>query len=131
MVRFLVLSLTVLLTALAAPAFAQAASINVNGKLANGAYVQAVCSVGADGTISGTGVLFGTNPSNGYKYSYAFVIKSGSTASGKLVLSGNFAFAGGYPVTLSASIPNGPLTFTYIVNGSSYTTNGVGIVSVK
>ena len=131
MVRFLILSLTVLLTAQAAPAFAQVKSIDVTGQLSGGNFVSAVCSVGATGQITGTGVLYGTNSSNGYTYKYPFIIKQGSTASGKLVLTGNFAFVGGYPVTLSASVPNGPLTFSYVVNGKTYTMTGTGTVTTN
>ena len=130
MLRSLVLSMAVLLTAQAAPAFAQVTSINVTGKLTDGSSVSAVCSVGNTGQIMGTGALFGVNPSNGFAYKYPFSITKGSTASGKLVLTGTLAGAG-YPVTLSASVPNGPLTFTYVVNGKSYTMTGVGAVTAK
>ena len=128
MVRFLALSLTVLLTAQAAPAFAQ--SINVTGKLSGGNYVNAVCSVGANGQISGTGVLYGMNASNGYTYKYPFAITKGSTTSGKLVLTGTLVGAG-YPVTLTCSVPSGPMTFAYVVNGNTYSFTGTGTVSVK
>ena len=128
MFRFLAMALTVVLATQAAPAFAQ--SINVSGKLSNGNSVTAVCSVGANGNISGTGVMSGTNPSSGYSWSYPFIINKGVTKTGKLVLTGTFVGAG-YPVTLSATVPNGPLTFSYIVKGQVVTMSGTGTVTVK
>src|SRR4051794_26309115 len=96
--RLLVLSALILLGAQATPARAAITAINVTGKFSDGSFVNVVCSVGPAGQVSGTGVLYGTNPQNGYTYRYPFVIKSGSTAPGKLVLTGNFA--AGPPVTL-------------------------------
>ncbi|MBM4299396.1 MAG: hypothetical protein FJ143_16790 [Deltaproteobacteria bacterium] len=130
MIRFIALSFAVLATTLAAPALAQATTINVAGKLSNGAYVQVVCSVGANGQITGTGVLFGTNPGNGMAYKYPFVVVRGATTSGKLVLTGYFAGTT-IPVTVSASVPDGPLTLSYIVNGVTYTLTGMGKVTVN
>lgn len=136
MVRFLALSLTVLLTVQATPAFAQ--SITVNGKLSGGNSVSAVCSVGATGQITGNGVLSGTNPRNGYTYKYPFTIteepfeyqRKGAITSGKVVLTGTLVGAG-YPVTLSATVPSGAMTFSYIVKGQVITMSGTGTVTVK
>ena len=50
---------------------------------------------------------------------------------GKLVLTGSFVSVPNSVVTLSASVPSGPMTFTYVVNGNSYTLTGSGAVSVK
>jgi hypothetical protein len=131
MVRNLALSFAILLTAQAAPAFAQVTSVTVAGQLVGGNNVSAVCTVSNTGQFSGSGVLSGVNPSNGYAFSYPFTITKGTTASGKLVLTGNFAFPGGYPVTLSASVPNGPLVFSYVVAGKTYATAGTGTVTAK
>lgn len=125
MVRLLALSFAILLAAQTSPAFAQVTSIKVAGQLAGGYNVSVVCSVSNTGAFSGSGAL-----SAGYT-SYPFAIKQGSTTSGKLVLTGNFTVGGGYPVTVSASVPNGPLTFSYIVNGQVIVMNGVGTVTAK
>jgi len=128
MVRSIILSLAVLLTALAAPAFAQT-SINVQGSLSNGSNVAAVCSI-KNGQVSGTGVLYGINPANGYTFRYPFAITSLSTAKGQVILGGNIVGTN-IPVTLSATVPNGPLSFAYVVNGTTYTLTGMGTVTVK
>jgi hypothetical protein len=120
--------LAVVLTAQAAPAVAQ--SVNVAGKMSNGAYVQAVCSVGSNGKLTGTGSLFGTNPANGFAYKYPFIISNGSTGPGTLTLTGTIAGTS-YPVTLTATVPNGPMTFTYVIGSNSYTLTGIGKVTVK
>ena len=74
MLRFAVLIAAVV----AAPAFAQ--SINVQGKLNDGNFVNAIASVGVNGQVGGTGVLYGVNPSNGYQYKYPFSINRLATA---------------------------------------------------
>lgn len=125
MVRVLVLSLAALLAVQAAPAFAQVTSITVTGQLASGNTVSVVCSVSNTGQISGSGVL------GGGATSYPFTITKASTVSGKLVLSGTFAVPGAYPVTLYASVPNGPLVFSYVVNGKNVTMAGIGIVTAQ
>ncbi|MBC8116257.1 MAG: hypothetical protein H7062_17860 [Candidatus Saccharimonas sp.] len=130
--RILVLSVAMLLASQAAPAAAPATSISVVGQLSGGNKVSASCTVGKTDLITGAGSLSGTNTSNGYKYSYPFNITKGSTTSGKLVLTGKFAPAyGGYPVTLTASVPSGSVSFAYVVNGKTYTLNGTGTVTVK
>ncbi len=105
-------------------------NINVTGQLSGGNFVLATCSVGSNGQVSGTGVLYGTNPSNGYTYKYPFTINKLATTSGKLVLYGNLVGAG-YPVTLVASVPNGPMSFSYVVNGNVYSLSGTGTVTTK
>ncbi len=126
--RVLVLSAVVLL-ALAPSAMAQPTTINVEGKMSNGGFVNAVCSISKTGQITGTGVLYGQNPGTGATYKYPFTISKGTTAQGKLVLTGKLA--AGPPVTLTASVPNGPLVFSYVVNGNTYSLTGQGTVSVK
>lgn len=128
MVRFLALTFAIVLTAQAAPAFGQ--TINVSGQLSGGNFVNVVCSVGSNGKISGTGVLYGVNPSNGYTYKYPFTVANGSTTSGKLVLTGTLVGAG-YPVTLTCSVPSGPMVFAYVVAGKTYSFTGNGTVSVQ
>jgi hypothetical protein len=59
-----------------------------------------------------------------------FIISNGVTGPGTLTLSGNIAGTS-YPVTLTATVPNGPMTFTYVINGNSYTLAGIGKVTVK
>jgi len=128
MVRLLALAFTVLLTAQAAPAFGQV--ITVSGQLSGGNFVNVVCSVGADGQISGTGVLYGVNPSNGYTYKYPFTVTKGATTSGSSSCMGPLVGAG-YPVTLVTSVPSGPMSFSYVVAGKTYTLTGSGTVSVN
>jgi hypothetical protein len=107
---------------------AMAQSIKVEGQLSGGNNVYIVCTI-ANGKITGTGALYGTNPSNGYKYSYPVTITQGITAQGKLILTGKLA--GAYDLTLTSSVPNGPMVFSYAVNGSTYTLTGQGTVTVK
>ena len=127
--RYLILSATILLLAQASPALAQVKTINVTGQLNGGNFVSATCTVGNNGQFSGTGVLYGTNPSNGYSYKYPFTISGGSTASGKLVLTGKMT--AGPAVTLSATVPNGAMSFSYVIGGKTYTYTGTGTVTVK
>lgn len=124
MIRFLVLSLAVLLVAQAAPALAQTTSITVKGKLTDGNYVSAEVAVGKNGQVSGSGALIGTN------FSRAFTITKASTTTGKLVLTGTITGAN-IPVTITATVPNGALSFSYLVNGNTYTLTGIGIVTAK
>lgn len=123
-----VLSVAILLAGQVARAAGPVTSIAVDGQLSGGNNVSAACTIPKPGQITGTGSLSGTNPSNGYKYSYPFYINKLSTASGKITLSGNFVNIG-YPVTLTASVPSGPMSFTYVVNGKSYTLTGTGTVT--
>ena len=127
MKRFLVLSAFVLLSAQASSAVAQATTINISGKLSDGSFVDVVCQVGANGQITGTGVLYGVN--NGFTYKYPFAVTSGTTAQGKLILTGKVV--GGPPVTLSVSVPNGPMVFSYLVNGKTITLTGQDTVIVQ
>ncbi len=128
--RILVLSVALLLTTQAAPAATPASAISVVGRLSGGNNVSASCTIGKTGLITGAGSLSGTNTSSGYKYSYPFTITKGSTASGKLVLTGKMTGVN-YPVTLTASVPNGPMSFAYVVNGKTYTLTGTGTVTLK
>ncbi len=130
MVRFLVLSLSLMLTAQAAPAFGQVTSITVKETFSNGNIVSAVCSVGKNDQVSGTGIYSGTNPRNGYKWKYPFTINKFSSASGKIILTGTLDGVG-YPVTLTASVPNGPASFAYAVKGVTYSYSGTGTVTLK
>lgn len=130
MTRNLVLFVAVFLTSQAAPVARADTKISVKGQLSGGAYVLAECTVSNTGQVGGTGKLFGTN-ANGYAYAYPFTIKRVSTANGKLILSGNFAVTGAPPVTLTASVPSGPQTFNYVVNGQTITMTGQGTVTVK
>ena len=128
MSRILVLSTAFLLAEQTAPAAGPVTSIAVSGQLSGGNYVSATCAVSNLGQVNGSGSLYGTNPSNGYSYNYAFSITKLSTASGKLTLTGKFT-SNGSPVTLTASVPSGPMSFTYVVNGKSYTYTGTGTVT--
>ena len=74
-------------------------------------------------------MLYGTNPSTGAAYRYPFTISKGSTATGKLVLTGKIV--NGPPMTLSCSVPNGPMVFSYVVNGNTYSLAGQGTVTVN
>ncbi len=67
MVRSILLSLAVLVTTQVAPALAQT-NINVTGKLTGGNFVLATASVSNTGQVSGTGVLYGMNPTTGSTY---------------------------------------------------------------
>ena len=107
---------------------AMAQTIKVEGQLSGGNNVSVVCAI-VNGQISGTGTLYGTNPSNGYKYSYPFTVTKGTTAQGKLILTGKLA--GGLDMTLSSTVPNGAMVFSYVVNGKTYSFTGQGTVTVK
>ena len=125
--RILVLSVAMLLATQAAPAAAPATSISVVGQLSGGNKVSASCTIGKAGLITGAGSLSGSDPGSA---GYPFTITKGTTASGKLVLTGKMTGVN-YPVTLTASVPNGPLSFAYVVNGKTYTQSGTGTVTVK
>lgn len=130
MFRFLILSFAILM-AVQAPADAgPITGVSVAGQLNGGNTVSASVAIAANGQASGAGNFSGTNPANGYKWSYPFAINKLSTAGGKLTLTGQMVGVG-YPVTLSATVPNGPLTFTYVVNGKAVSSAGTGVVSVK
>lgn len=107
---------------------AMAQTVVVEGQLSGGNNVAIVCNI-ANGQITGTGTLYGTNPSNGYKYSYPITISRGTTAQGNLVLTGKLA--GAYNLTLTVGVPNGPMVLSYVVNGNTYTLTGQGTVTVK
>jgi hypothetical protein len=126
--RILVLCATVLM-AHASSAQAQVSSITVQGQLAGNNFVNATCAVGNGGQVNGSGVLYGVNPANGYTYQYPFVITKATTAQGKLILTGNMT--AGPPVTITSSVPNGPLVFSYVVNGKTYSLAGQGAVILK
>jgi hypothetical protein len=128
MSRILVVSAAILLAEQAAPAAGPVTLIAVSGQLSGGNFVSATCAVPTPGQIGGARRLYGTNRSNGYSYSYAFNINQLSTAGGKLTLTGKFT-SNGAPVTLTASVPSGPMSFTYVVNGKSYTYTGTGTVT--
>ena len=129
MTRVLVLSAFTALFALATPAQAQPTSIKVEGQLAGGNFVTASCTISNTGQITGTGVLYGQNPANGYMYKYPFVVTKGTTAQGKLILSGYVV--GGPNFSLSSTVPAGAMVFSYVVNGNTYSLPGQGTVSVK
>jgi hypothetical protein len=128
MCRVLVLSATVLL-AQTAFVLAQPSAIIIDGQVAGGNFVTATCTVGKAGQITGSGVLYGTNPGTGANYKYPFTISQGSTATGKLVLTGKMA--AGPAVTLSATVPAGDMVFSYVVNGKTVSLAGKGSVTVK
>jgi len=125
----LALSATVLLMCQASPAVAQVSMINVSGKLSDGSFITATVTVGKTGQITGTGVLYGTNPAANTNYKYPFVISKGATGQGKLILTGQMT--AGPAVTLTAVVPNGPIVFSYVVGGKTYTLTGQGTVTVK
>jgi hypothetical protein len=127
MFRFLALSAAVLL-AHASLVQAGPLSIVIAGQLAGGNNVSANCTI-ANGQITGTGVLYGTNLSTGAAYRYPFTISKGTTANGKLVLTGKIV--NGPPMTLSCSVPNGPMVFKYVVNGNTYSLAGLGTVTFQ
>lgn len=128
MLRILGLSAVLLLTQTSL-VMAQSYTITVQGQLSGGNFVNAVCTTGPNGQFTGTGVLYGTNPSTGTTYQYPFTVTKGSTATGKLVLTGKMT--AGPEVTLTTTVPNGPQTFKYVVNGKAYTLTGQGTVTVK
>ena len=126
--RVLALSAVVLL-ALASTATAAPTSLTVDAKLNDGNVVTATCNISQTGQFTGAGVLSGKNAATGTTYSYPFTITKGSTAGGKLTLAGKLA--GLYDVTLSTTVPNGAVVFSYVVNGKTYSFPGQGAVTVK
>ncbi len=107
---------------------AMAQTVTIEGQLSGGNNVHVVCTV-ANGQLTGTGALFGTNPSNGYKYSYPIAITHAATGQGTLALTGTLG--GVANMTLTSTVPNGPMVLSYVVNGNTYTLTGMGIVTVK
>lgn len=128
MYRLVAFCATALLASHFASASARAATINVHGKMSNGSFVTAVCTVGPNGQVSGTGVLYGSNPQTGTTFKYPFVISRIATGQGAVYLYGKLA--AGPEVRIAASVPNGPMTFTYVINGIPYTLTGQGTVTV-
>lgn len=130
--KILVLSAILLLATQAVIADSPPRTITAQGRLSAGNNVTAQCVVQSNGSVRGTGRLYGTNPSNGYTYSYPFVINSIATASGRVILGGNFAVTNGARVTLTASVPQGPMVFTYgLSGGGTYSYTGQGTVTVR
>ena len=131
MKRILVLSTAALILLLAQASAARAGNptVQIDGQLAGGNFVTATCTVGNNGQISGTGVLYGQNVQTGTTYKYPFTITGGTTAKGKLILTGKVA--GGPTLTLSASVPSGAMVFSYTVNNNNYSLAGQGTVVLK
>ena len=129
--RFQVLAVAIMLAVQTAATAGPGLSIGVVGQLNGGNNVSASCSVSATGQASGAGALTGTNPSNGYKYSYPFTITKVASAPGKVILTGNLVAAPTVPVTLTATVPNGPVSFVYVIGGKSYSYTGTGVVTIK
>ena len=127
MCRILVLSAAVLLSQ-APSVMAQPTALVIDGQLAGGNFVSAACTIN-NGQITGSGVLYGVNPGTGTTYKYPFTVTKGTTAGGKLVLTGKIA--GGPDVALSCTVPSGAMVFSYVVNGNTYSLAGQGTVTVK
>jgi hypothetical protein len=114
-------------------AAAQVNTITVSGRLtsggASGSYVNATATRGRSG-FTGQGTLYGRNPQTGRNYSYPFVINSATTGPNTVILYGNFT--SGPAVRLSATVPNGALTFVYrLANGTQVSSSGSGTVSLR
>ena len=130
--QILVLSAAILLATQVVVADSPPRTITVQGRLSAGNNVTAQCVLASTGEVRGTGRLYGTNPSNGFAYSYPFVINSISTASGRIILGGRFAVTNGAAVSLTASVPRGPMVFTYgLAGGGTYSLTGQGTVTVR
>lgn len=129
MARVLVLSAFTVLFGLVSPVQAQPTTIKVEGQLAGNNFVMASCTISNTGQITGTGVFYGQNTVTRATYKYPFVITKGSTAQGKLILTGNVV--GGPNITLTCTVPAGAMVFSYVVNGNTYSYAGQGTVSVK
>lgn len=104
--------------------------ITVAGQLSGNTRVSAQCTVSSTGQVSGTGSLTGRN-SNGTTYGYPFVIKTITTATNKITLKGNFAVTGNPPITLTATVPSGAMSFQYVINGQTVNYTGTGTVTVR
>lgn len=107
---------------------AMAQTIKIEGQLAGGNNVSVVCTI-ANGQVTGAGTLYGTNPSNGYRYAYPITVTQGTTAQGKLILTGKLA--GSLNMTLTSSVPNGAMVLSYTVNGKTYSYAGQGSVTLQ
>ena len=130
MSRFLAVSAAILLASQAAFA-GPVTGISVSGKLSGDKSLGVSCTVGKTGLISGTGSLTGKNTETGTEFSYPFYISKGSTAKGKLTLTGKMTAVNGPAVTITASVPSGAVTFSYVVNGKTYSMTGTGTVTTK
>lgn len=104
--------------------------ITVAGQLSGNTRVSAQCIVSSTGQVSGTGSLTGRNP-NGTTYGYPFVIKTITTTTNKITLKGNFAVTGSPPITLTAAVPSGAMSFQYVINGRTVNYTGTGTASVR
>ncbi len=116
-----------------APSVASAVDtkIEVNGQLGGGTKLYTKVLVDSAGAVSGAGAIYGVNAETGLGYSYYFRIKGLSTANGKLNLAGELTpEEGGGAVYVIASVPSGPLTFIYFVNGKMVTLTGQDTVTV-
>ena len=113
----------------ASSVMAQPTSIQVEGQLAGNNFVSATCTIGNNGQITGTGVLYGQNTVTGATWKYPFAISKGVTSQGKLILTGKVV--GGPDLTLTCSVPTGAMVFSYVVNGNTYSLAGTGTVTVK
>jgi hypothetical protein len=129
MKRMIVLPTFALLLLQASWVMAQPTSVSIEAKLTTGDFISASCNISSTGQFTGSGVLYGVNKANGYTYRYPFVISKGVTGQGKLILTGQMT--SGPLVSLSVTVPNGPVAFSYVVNGKTYTMTGVGTVLVK
>ena len=130
--HFVSLGAALLLTGALAATAAPIRSVQVTGQLtaggAAGSYINVTCTPNGS-VLNGSGTLYGQNPQTGYRYSYPIVIRSSRTGNGTLELYGTLS---GNPLTITATVPTGRLTVTYVLpNRTNVTSTGQDTVTIR
>jgi len=95
----------------------------VSGQSTSGAKWSVTSTISTNGAASGTGMLsVGTGR-------YPITITKLATGQGTITFSGKFS--NGIPVTITAAVPNGKQTLSYVVNGQSVVLTGAGTVNIE
>lgn len=123
--RVLVWSVVMLLATQVAIAAVPSKKVVVTGKYPGGLTVNVTCNVLSTGQATGSGTLSGT------AFSYPFNVTKISTGQGTVILSGHFTSGVSYPITLTAHVPSGTQTFSYVVNGQTVSMTGQGTVVIQ
>lgn len=123
--RVLVWSVVMLLATQVAIAAAPSKKVVVTGNYPGGLTVNVTCNVQSNGQATGSGTLSGTG------FSYPFNVTKVSSGLGTVTLSGKFTSGISYPITLTARVPSGTQTFSYVVSGKNISMTGQGTVVVQ
>jgi hypothetical protein len=132
MKRILTVAATLVLCANAAHA-AGATSLVINGVQPNGEHVAISVTI-SGGAVNGGGRIYGTNPANGYQYSYPFSVTGVTVQNGGILVKG--LIGGANPanaVTLifTTRVQGGAFGLTITANGHSSTSTGTCQVQMQ